>query len=284
MDSVRNLAVVVFVLALPIAVCRSEPDPGPANAGALFEQSACQTLSRDFNGSGVSFLLLDAQTGSVLASRWDQPEKPIPLGSLVKPFVALAYGEQYSYRYPRHLCRGTASGCWLPHGHGEVDLTSAIAHSCNSYFRTLTTNLAASDVSSIAARFGLQPPPPDASSSALAGLGNRWTISPLNMARAYLELLRRRDQPGVQPILTGMEESAEQGTGAEVDRALPYPDALVKTGTAPCTHDKRAPGDGFTVVLFPASQPRILLMVRVHGTPGAKAAKVAGEMLRRIEE
>jgi hypothetical protein len=46
----------------------------------------------------------------------------------------------------------------------------------------------------------------------------------------------------------------------------------------------RAPGDGFVVALVPAQQPEILLMVRVHGVPGAKAAETAGRMLRRMEE
>jgi hypothetical protein len=80
-----------------------------------------------------------------------------------------------------------------------------------------------------------------------------------------------------------MAQSAEHGTGAAVDRALRFPDALVKTGTAPCTHSPRAPGDGFAIVLTPADQPQILLMVRVHGVPGAQAAKTAGLMLCRIE-
>jgi cell division protein FtsI/penicillin-binding protein 2 len=271
-----------LTLALLVHPGRSESASRRTNAATLFEQSAGQTLNRDFSNS-VSYLLLDAQTGLVLASRWDQPEKPIPLGSLVKPFIALAYGEHHSYRYPKHFCRGTASGCWLPRGHGEVDLSSAIAHSCNSYFRNLAADLNAEDVSPIATRFGLEPPPRNTSGPALVGLGDRWAISPSSMARAYLELLRRRGQPGANEILAGMEESAEQGTGAGVDRALPYTDALVKTGTAACTHSEHAPGDGFTVALFPANQPRILLMVRVHGVPGAQAAKVAGEMLRRIE-
>jgi cell division protein FtsI/penicillin-binding protein 2 len=103
------------------------------------------------------------------------------------------------------------------------------------------------------------------------------------MARAYLELVRRRDQPGLRLILAGMAQSAEQGTGAEVDRALPFPDALVKTGTAMCTHSKRAPGDGFAIVMAPSDDPQILLLVRVHGVPGAQAAKTAGQMLSRIE-
>ena len=288
MVAIRNLGLLSLVSLLALS-----PSSGRAGAPAsdraspprssLFAQSAGQILNRDFPSGDISFLLLDARTGRVLASRWDNPQTPIPLGSLVKPFTALAYGEHHAFRYPAHICRGTATGCWLPHGHGEVDLPSAIAYSCNSYFRALTANMTAFDVSPTAMRFGLEPPPAEAAGPTLAGLGNRWRISPLRMARAYLEFVRRREQPGVRQILAGMAQSAEQGTGAEVDRALPFPDALVKTGTAMCTHAKRAPGDGFTIAMSPSDDPQILLMVRVHGVPGAQAAKIAGQMLSRLE-
>jgi hypothetical protein len=269
-------------------------DPGTS----LFAQSASRALDRDFPSDDISFLLLDARSGAILASRWDHPETPIPLGSLVKPFIALAYGELHDFRYPTHICRGTTTGCWRPSGHGAVDLKSAITYSCNSYFRVLTVSMTAAEVSPIATRFGLQPPAAGISGPALAGLGshaasnrahdnraldNQWLIAPLNMARAYVELIRRRDQPGVGQVLSGMEQSARRGTGAEVDRALPRSDALAKTGTAPCTHPRHAPGDGFTIVLAPAGQPQVLLLVRVHGVPGAQAARTAGKMLRRIE-
>ena len=80
-----------------------------------------------------------------------------------------------------------------------------------------------------------------------------------------------------------MAQSARQGTGAEVDRALPHSDALAKTGTAPCTHTRHAPGDGFTIALTPVGEPQILLLVRVYGVPGSQAGKTVGQMLRRIE-
>src|SRR5260370_39117340 len=78
------------------------------------------------------------------------------------------------------------------------------------------------------------------------------------MANAYLELIRRRDQPGVRQVLDGMAQSAWRGTGAEVDRALEHPEALVKTGPALCTHSKHAPGDGFVIAMMPAADPQIL--------------------------
>src|SRR5258708_30281900 len=129
----------------------------------------------------------------------------------------------------------------------------------------LTANMSATDVLPIAKSFGLQSPAPESSAASLAGVGTHWLISPLSMAKAYLELIRRRGQPGVRQVLAGMAQSARRGTGAEVDRALEYPDALVKTGTAPCTHSRRAPGDGFVIAMMPAGDPQILLMVRMHG-------------------
>jgi cell division protein FtsI/penicillin-binding protein 2 len=284
-------AVKRFKLLLLIGILAVTPAtiaPGIASAenarNSLFAQSAAQLLQREFTAKEVSYLLLDVQTGAVLASRWENADQSIPLGSLVKPFIALAYGEEHQFRYPAHLCRGDANGCWLPHGHGEIGITAAIADSCNSYFRMLTAGMNSADLISSAQRIGLDPPAPDLSGPDLIGVGNRWLISPLHMAHAYLELNRRRDQPGAREVISGMAQSGRQGTGAEVDRALKHSRALTKTGTAACTHRDHAPGDGFVVALVPAAQPELLLMVRVHGVPGAKAALTAGRMLSRIEE
>lgn len=281
----KHIALTLSLVALSFSSGRARPaDSQGTTDSSLFAQSTAEALNHDFPSPDTSFLLLDAHTGLVLASRWDHPDAPIPLGSLFKPFTALAYGEHHDFHYPNHTCRGTATGCWLPRGHGDLDLIAAIAYSCNSYFRMLTSGLDAPEVSPIASHFGLDPPDPEASGAELAGLGTRWRTSPLRLARAYLELVRLREQPGVKTLLDGMALSARQGTGAEVRRMFPFPDVLAKTGTAACTHPHRAPGDGFTVILMPADDPQILLMVRVHGVPGAQAAKTAGQMLRRIED
>ena len=277
----------VAAICLTLQARLSPPAPFAQNTSArnsLFAQSAAQILQRDFTDKNVSFLLLDVQSGALLASRWSDADQPIPLGSLVKPFVALAYGEEHAYRYPVHTCRGTAGGCWLPQGHGKINITAAIADSCNAYFRMLTISMTSADVLSSAGTFGFDPPASKLSGADLIGVGNRWPISPLHMAHAYLELNRRRDQAGAREVIAGMEQSAGRGTGAEVDRALRRSTALVKTGTAACTHHERAPGDGFVVALLPAEQPTLLLMVRVHGVPGARAAITAGRMLSRIED
>ncbi|MGH9667749.1 MAG: hypothetical protein ACRD9L_25305, partial [Bryobacteraceae bacterium] len=76
--------------------------------GSLFAQSAARILERDFTSRDVSFLLLDVRSGTVLASRWDDAGRAIPMGSLVKPFTALAYGEEHQFRYPTLVCLGIA--------------------------------------------------------------------------------------------------------------------------------------------------------------------------------
>jgi cell division protein FtsI/penicillin-binding protein 2 len=255
-----------------------------AQPKSLFGQSAIHVLEREFANDEISYLLLDAGSGEILASHWENPEKPIPLGSLVKPFTALAYGEEHQFQFPLHDCRGEKTGCWQKNPHGKLSIVSAISHSCNSYFRVLAANVSGDQMAATANSFGLNVPASDLTGAPFMGLGPEWQISPSRMARGYLELVRRREQPGVRDVLAGMAESAEHGTGYGVGRALKHSKALVKTGTAPCTHPRAAPGDGFVIALVPADKPELLLMVRVHGVPGAKASLTAGRMLSRLEE
>ena len=136
-------AVALAVLSVPIPEMLAAHDVGTASS--LYSQSAAQAIPHALAECGtepssvdgfcsqrenLSYLLLDVHSGTVLASDWPGSESPIPLGSLVKPFTALAYGEKHNFNYPVHLCRGTASGCWRPRGHGRIGLESAIANSC----------------------------------------------------------------------------------------------------------------------------------------------------------
>ena len=251
---------------------------------SLFTQSAAEILRRDFANSGASYLLLDARSGNILASRWDNYENPIPLGSLVKPFTALAYAQAHEFHYPTYECKGKANGCWLDQPHGRLDLTAAVSVSCNAYFRRLAESVSLAQLDAITRAFHLESPNANATSSNLIGIGDEWRISPLHMTQAYLELIRRKNQPGVSEILEGMRQSALHGTGAAVGHQLKHATALVKTGTAPCTHTPWAPADGFVLALVPADEPQILLFIRMHSVAGAKAAETAGLMLRRMEE
>ena len=288
MRSASILLVAGALLAIPLIEQAQSRRAGAQNPSAqpksLFAQSAAQLLGREFPDPDLSFLLLDARTGTLVASRWDDAQKPIPLGSLVKPFTALAYGGQHNYKFPAHFCRGEASGCWQARPHGSLNLVSAVAFSCNSYFRALAATLTGEQMRPVAKEFGIESPDADLSGSPLMGLGTEWRVSPLHMAHAYLELVHRREQPAVREILVGMAQAATRGTGSAVGRALKHADALVKTGTAPCSHEHPAPGDGFTIALVPAAEPELLLMIRVHSVPGAIASRTAAHMLARLEQ
>jgi len=89
-----------------------------------------------------SYLLVDATTERVLDVRWNDVERPLPIGSLIKPFTALAYADTHRFIYPTFTCRGGADGCWLPAGHGRVGIADAVSHSCNAYFRQLAQGTA----------------------------------------------------------------------------------------------------------------------------------------------
>lgn len=240
-------------------------------AASLPDQSAAIVLERAFPDTGISYLLLETATGRVIASRWDRPEEPAPIGSLVKPFTALAYGETHDFQFPVFNCDG--NDCWLPQGHGRMTITTAIAHSCNAYFLDLALDVQPDALETVARRFSLHPPEPWSLPPALIGLHGSWRIPPRSIARAYSELATRSTDPGVPEMLTGMALSARSGTGRAAGVG-----AYVKTGTAPCIHEPHQMGDGFTIALYPTDTPRYTLLVRVHGVPGAVAASTCGHM------
>jgi cell division protein FtsI/penicillin-binding protein 2 len=239
-------------------------------AGDLHAQAAAAVLQQKFSGPDLSYLLLD-ETGEVVAQRWDDPERELPIGSLIKPFIALAYGRSH-ISFPTYRCAGKKT-CWLPRGHGTLALREAIAFSCNSYFHQLYLHAEPGFASPVLSHFQLRVNPDGHSGSA----------SPLSLARAYLELATQLRDKVVAPIMEGMALSAKIGTGKAAGAEMPHVPALAKTGTAPCTHSRSVPGDGFAMLMIPAERPRALLLVRLHGRPGAYAAAVAGKMMAAVE-
>jgi cell division protein FtsI/penicillin-binding protein 2 len=218
----------------------------------------------------VNYLVVDVRTREVVEQHWADAETPIPVGSLVKPFTALAYGGEW----PEFVCKGTAGGCWSVRGHGRVRFREALADSCNAYFLNLARAVPADTLAVVAAKFGIPGPDVD-TAEARIGMGRSWKISPLALARAYCELASRAVEPRVKDVLEGLRVAAESGTARAIGRGR-----MAKTGTAPCVAEKRDTGDGFTVVLDPADAPRRVLLVQVHGVPGAEAAKSAARILR----
>lgn len=262
---IKQSPIAVAILVLLLVKVPATPQ---AAAQDLHAQSAKAALERDFNDPDLSYILLD-ENGQIMAQRWEQPDRDIPVGSLLKPFFAVAYGRTH-HSFPAFYCAGKKT-CWLPRGHGTLHIREAIAFSCNSYFHQLVAT----------AGSGFRPAM-DGFALHLSGDRSLTTAAPLALARAYLELTRHSQETEVSPVMEGMALSAQKGTAKAIAKELSMT-ALAKTGTAPCTHAKKAPGDGFALVMAPADHPRAVLLVRLHGRPGFMAADLAGLMMAKVE-
>jgi hypothetical protein len=247
--------------------------PARAATQDLHEQASAALFARDFTDPDLSFLLLD-EHGHVIAQRWEHPEREVPVGSLVKPFLAAVYGQTHTV-FPQFRCTGKKS-CWLARGHGTLQISDAIAFSCNSYFRQLVVNAGPDFIQGLNS-YALH------NSADAANKLTQMTAAPVALALAYLELARHFHEPAIIPVLHGLALSAQKGTGKAAGAALPNITLLAKTGTAPCTHVKKSSGDGFAMVMVPANHPREVLLVRLHGRPGSMAAAVAGRMIAAVE-
>lgn len=222
-------------------------------ADPLFRQSVSAALdSQTFLGD---YVLLDVGTGRTIA-KWSG-QQVVPVGSLLKPFVAVARKGPY----PTLECDGKQ--CWKRHG--KVGITEAIGYSCNSYFLQLLKDSTADELNPAMQAMGLPAFGPIASPNTFIGLDGEWRVAPEALLKAFAHL---------DGVKTGLELSARSGTM----KAAGIPGLLGKTGTAPCTHVKREQGDGFALLW----SPDWAVLVRVHNTTGANAAATAGKILRLV--
>ncbi|HEY3738303.1 MAG TPA: hypothetical protein VGL53_00590 [Bryobacteraceae bacterium] len=230
-----------------------------------------------FADAGVEKLVIEAATGRVVESGFAKSQRQ-PVGSLVKVFTALAYGARHQYQYPEVVCKGTSTGCWYAAGHGRMNLVTAIAHSCNSYFLALARDTGMQDVALVSSSYRIAAPLVD-SPEARIGLGRGWLERPEAIALAYLTLAARRREPGVPLIIEGLRQCARVGTARVCGEGV-----LAKTGTSVCVHHPSMPGDGWAIGLFPEEGPRYAVLVRQHGVPGATAAVQLAGKIRALRE
>jgi cell division protein FtsI/penicillin-binding protein 2 len=203
--------------------------------------------------NNADYIVIDVHSREVLASNWEDASKPIPVGSLVKPFTALAHGAPFPAGFEK-----------------------ALAESSNPYFLDLARETSAEALGVVAQKYSIPSPALD-SAETRVGLGKGWQIPPLALLRAYAEMSQRSGEPAVAAILRGLAEGARSGTSSAIGAGV-----LAKTGTAPCVEKRHHAGDGFSLVLDPTESPRIALLVRVHNVPGKEAAKTAAQILRAV--
>jgi penicillin-binding protein 2 len=153
-------------------------------------QKAAEDLIGDQVGAAV---VLDPRTGEILAlvskpsfdpnnfasgitsfdykTLQDNPDHPFenrairsaqPPGSIFKIIEAAAALESNDITSLDHVyCSGSSNfygrsfGCWVPKGHGNVDMYDAIVHSCDVYFYNLGNKLGIDKISQFASLTGL---------------------------------------------------------------------------------------------------------------------------------
>jgi cell division protein FtsI/penicillin-binding protein 2 len=217
------------------------------------------------SNSSISWIELDLLHKSKTVV-WQDSPRPISFGSLLKPYLVLAFGATHEV-FPTVTCRGTRDRCWLSRGHGEQDVLSALANSCNCYFLHLARLIDRAALDAVCLRYGLALPARTLAEESLIGLGSGWQNEPIAVAQAFAQL---RDQT----VLRGMARCAARGTA----KNLGFP-CYAKTGTAPCSHTPRAMGDGFVVALYPMQEPRRVFLLELHGTTGAEACRAVGSRI-----
>jgi hypothetical protein len=259
---------------LPILLLFVSPANTPAQT--LYSQSLQTALTRQ--NPHTEFLLYDLRTKAGLANTFPDPNHPIPPGSLVKPFLALAYATTHP-DFPTITCHGHSDLCWST-GHGSLTLPDALAQSCNAYFLALARTLDPTHIPY------LPPPPPNPTPETLIGLTSKWLISPADLIHAYAALLAAPPSPTRAAILNGLARSATHGTASPLG-AIPG-GVLAKTGTAPCRSSGpdppcKATGDGLILTAVPAAKPTLLLLVRQRATTGAGTAPAAARILTQLK-
>jgi membrane peptidoglycan carboxypeptidase len=254
------------------------------------------------------------------------------LGSLVKPFLLLAYLNEHCSDLPSHPlevppcpregdpsnsgsvslelrpCVGRATlecpvECWYKPGHGELEMSRALAVSCNQYFYQLSKQtlpaaffrtLATLGISVSAALTGAKSIPPET----MMGLDSNLKLVPLQVLKAYAALIfgglpaeTESSTPAFARsiVLNGLKLGAVQGTSSLAQQALPPNHHLLgKTGTSPAFRGGRyltSRTDGWFLGFYPAAQPVLAVMVYYPDGLGAKdAAPLGGQAIRMYLE
>ena len=221
----------------------------------------------------LRYLLLDIPSQQ-LSANWPDSRSLVSYGSLLKPFLLLAYAKTHA-QFPEVMCHGSAAGCWLPRGHGKQTVCPALANSCNAYFLALGAGIDHAAQQSVCLEYQLSPPAATSTPASWIGLKEGWPQSAEPVLRAFRRLAQNRSNPAAGLALAGMELCARKGTAKAAELHC-----FAKTGTAPCSHTPTAEGDGFAVLIYPTDTPRLILLAAQHGTTGAHTAGLAGALLR----
>ncbi len=323
----------VFFLALGLASGASAEGLGAEERRCLADRLAALGDGAVGVGELDAFAVMDPHTGRIM---WVQNTRMLARydfqpGSIFKVITAYAAlnGRQVDPRevYRCHGWEGLegAEGrqvkCWLKAGHGPVNLSKALAYSCNLYFARLGTRMRAADILRAAMDFGFgrstgsdlpgevpgslpaQATVQDSARLAI-GQGDKVFVTGVQVlslmgavANGGVLYSPRRAHPGGGPapqrgVLPGsralrfirdaMEEASAFGTGS--DQKLGRLRMAGKTGTA-AWRKVEWRTHGWYMGFWPLRRPMLVIVVFVHkGFGSTEAAALARTVMTRVIE
>jgi len=272
-----------------------------------------------------SILAIKPETGEILLE-YDKNNflnKDFPTGSLIKIFTIIAaLNQDTTFKNLEVTCKPSSysvssfNACWHRPGHGKLNMTQAIAHSCNRYLRILGEKINPDEFWKVLVNYGLI----DLSDvktyknwskreivEAMVGTGAKLKIPPKKFLFAYSALfnggylyyekklsetnpqisLRVRyvkQNPFIlKAIREGMQKCCVYGSGTNAQVSVKGNSVAGKTGTAAYYyHSKsnRRKTHGLFIGFLPAGgKPKIGLIVFSLEGKGSKSADIAGDIL-----
>ena len=272
------------------------PSAVPDCDAALVQRGASEQLAA--RGKPGAVVLLDARTGEeiALAQTDTLADVAVPPGSTLKPLLALAGLQADAIRPDETLpCDGTWEHAGMEltcfHTHGPLDLSSALATSCNAYAYEVARRVGPTALAEQYERVGLTEPAAtirslqaDAPEFYAAALGHAGTtVTPRALAQAWVQMLTHAD-PGWPQVAAGLRATVSEPHGTASALAESWIPIAGKTGTAegpqtePITH-------GWFAGFAPADSPRWIVVSYLQdaGPGGEGAAPLASDVLELAE-
>jgi stage II sporulation protein D len=230
---------------------------------------------RAMEGVQGAAVVVEIASGKVAAASGSMTGRMVQPGSTIKPFIAEAafalQGNLPSLRCDRNLRIGGRSfACSHPVLATGLDISPAIAYSCNSAFAALALTMRPEALAARLADFGFRVEEAQSEDARrLTGLGDGGVrISPRGLAHAYAKLARRHDRRTLEGLTGAVEYGSAQLAAVE---GL---DVAGKTGTS---------GVAWFGGWAPAKSPEYAIAVMVDGgRGGGTAAPIAARILQEI--
>ena len=284
------IALLIITLALLLigileAWLRGATPPGPPQAIAQAVQAGLK-----YRDGVVLLWQVDGNSHWVLGNGQLLEKKFLP-GSLMKLITAeaaLRQGVDQHYRCEGHQDWPEGrQDCWIPKGHGNLDLPKALALSCNLYFSKLGDRLGWDPLLAVLAEYQLTPNPTlsrNAESLRKFAIGEaeEFSVTPKTVARFWQQYLKQIEQPKFQAIREGLSRAATEGTAkAAAGLGLPL---LAKTGTAEAVGESYKT-HGWFLGAYPADHPQWAVMIFLKNAHGyMEPAHLAGEIFQELSQ